>query len=227
MFYHLFYRRLLDRRLLCIIIGYYLNQHGPTYGLLRQSFYSDAKCEKPIAAEKGEAIVSHIEVDSSEEYAQCREIKGGGYGNHYQFYCHPNGNEISGKLLCNPTCKACLISTEDKKADGTSDFPLGEMKLDTCLSVPEMEGSYMKFIGECPDQKPVQQTWAIVLIVVAVCFAVGCVINGFRKTNPNGVCAGCCAGCLTRAFWRNTMSPTAVAVLVDDGAYNAPEYDQM
>ena len=89
------------------------------------------------------------------------------------------------------------------------------MKLDTCLSVPEMEGSYMKFIGECPDQKPADQTWAIVLIVVAICFAVGCVINGFRK------------GCLTRAFWRNTMSPTAVAVLVDDGAYNAPEYDQM
>jgi hypothetical protein len=92
------------------------------------SFYNDSKCDKPIS-ENGEPLISHWEIDSAEKYAQCRTIeeKGDGYGNHYQFYCHESGNEISGKLLCNPTCKTCLISTDDKKPDGTTAFPLGEL----------------------------------------------------------------------------------------------------
>ena len=68
------------------------------------SFYNDSTCAKPIA-EKGEPIIAHIEIDSSEEQAQCREIPGGGFGSHYQYWCHPSGNEISGKLLCNPDCR--------------------------------------------------------------------------------------------------------------------------
>ena len=116
-----------------------------------------------------------ISVDSAEKYAQCREIPGGGYGNHYQFYCHPEGNEISGKLLCNPECTQCLVSTDDKKKDGSSDFPLGEMPLNKCIPLGEVEGYFVKFVGECPIQ-PALSSGGIAAIVLA-CLLILALIN--------------------------------------------------
>lgn len=180
------------------------------------SFYNDSSCEKPIA-ENGEPAVSHLEIDSSEKDAQCRELEGGGFGNHYEFWCHPNGNEISGKLLCNPTCKQCLVSTEDKKEDGTSDFPLGEMKLDECLTLPEMDGLYLKFIGECPDQG--ENAGEIIgiaigcLLGIALLSLIGCFVMKRRAENNN-------------SLFSSSSNAIPVATAVEDG-YNAPEYDQM
>ena len=103
------------------------------------------------------------------------------------------------KTLATHVCSSCLVSTDDKKEDGSknffsllcpilfsrfdrpltlifvfnivfrsiflgSDFPFGEMKLDECLSLPEMEGSYLKFLGECPNAG-VSPSSTIVLLV--------------------------------------------------------------
>jgi len=186
------------------------------------SFYNDSKCDKPIS-ENGEPLVSHWEIDSAEKYAQCRTIeeKGDGYGNHYQFYCHESGNEISGKLLCNPTCKTCLISTDDKKPDGTTAFPLGEMKLDECLSLGEGgdDGIYIKFIGECYDQKGVAPG-TIVGITVA-CVAALLLIAGLcylKRTRYNQTASWFSGG----AASGGTATTEGVA-----DEYNAPEYSQL
>jgi len=180
------------------------------------SFYNDSTCTKPIA-EKGEPIIAHIEIDSSKEQAQCREIPGGGFGSHYQYWCHPSGNEISGQLLCNPDCSACLVSTDDKKEDGSSDFPFGEMKLDECLSLPEMEGSYLKFLGECPNAG-VSSTSTMVLLLCILLPLVVVVLFGLyvmkrRRENETG----------------NWFSGASTSTVVDGGAdgYSAPEYAKL
>ena len=71
---------------------------------------------------------------------------------------------FSPKHWATHVCSACLVSTDDKKEDGSSDFPFGEMKLDECLSLPEMEGSYLKFLGECPNAG-VSSTSTMVLLL--------------------------------------------------------------
>jgi hypothetical protein len=185
------------------------------------SYYSDKDCNKPIA-EKGEPIISHMEIDSSEEYAQCRKVAGGkGVGNYYQFYCHKSGNEISGKVLCDSTCKNCLISTDDKKKDGTSDFPLSEMTLDKCIPLGELDGVWIKFVGECYDQTGADNNKivGIVIACIAVVVLFGALFFLYKRSRYNQ----------TDNWFSTSGSGASSTITIEGGTddYNAPAYNKL
>jgi hypothetical protein len=90
------------------------------------------------------------------------------------------------------------------------------MKLDECLSLPEMEGTYLKFIGECPNQGVSTSPWLIIFIVFPVIVALvglGLWIAKRRRDNE------------TESWFSGSSTSTPVSD--SDGGYDAPEYAKL
>lgn len=144
------------------------SEGGDELVTIKMSVYSDAACAKPIQLDGEEPLVYEFEVDSAKKYEHCRREDGNSSNSKwYEFWCHENGEQISGKILCaSENCEKCEVDTNMKNEDGSSMFPYGEMHLGKCTNLPEDNSTFVKFTGQCP--KPGHSPVLVIVLSVSL-----------------------------------------------------------